>query len=288
MKILVTGAEGMLGRALCDRLAREHEVRGVDIADGDLTAPRTADGLCRAVQPDWVIHCAAWTDVDGAETAREPALAVNALATAHLADWCRETGAGLTYLSTDYVFDGRGEGGGHDEHEPRRPLNHYGLTKARGEEAVETLDTPWQIVRTSWLFGDGRVNFPKTVTRLLAERETLRVVDDQRGCPTYAVDLAEALAFLVSDGARGIFHATNAGDCTWFELARETARRQGLDPGRIVPCATEEYPTVALRPACSVLRSRRLEAIGCPARPPWRDALARYLERLRRGDVRRG
>ncbi|MFN2370970.1 MAG: dTDP-4-dehydrorhamnose reductase [Candidatus Krumholzibacteriia bacterium] len=286
MRILVTGAEGMLGAAAVRRLAADHAVTGVDLGDGDLTDPAAAAGLVAAADPQWIVHCAAWTDVDGAETARDQALAANADATAHLARLCTDRGAGLTYISTDYVFDGSADRGGWDEDDPRAPLNHYGLTKARGEEIVEQLPGPWQIVRTSWLFGDGRVNFVKTIGRLLAERETLQVVDDQTGCPTYAEDLAAVLAFLVSSRRRGIFHGTNAGSCTWHGFAREIARRCGHEPTRIVPCTSAAFPRPARRPACSVLRSRRLEEAGCPPRPPWQDAVGRYLELLASGRVR--
>jgi dTDP-4-dehydrorhamnose reductase len=285
MNILVTGADGMLGAAVVDLLGRDHSVRGVDLPDGDLGVPGVAEELVDA-GVEWVVHCAAWTDVEGAESHREEALAANADATRHVAAACAARGAGLTYVSTDYVFDGRGQDGGYDEDAPRDPLNNYGLSKARGEEAVERLATPWQIVRTSWFFGDGRVNFPKTIRRLLGERETLQVVDDQRGCPTYAPDLAAIIGFLVTSRGRGIFHGTNAGECTWFEFAREVARCLDADPERIRPCGSDAYPTAAARPACSVLRSRRLEETGCPARPTWRDAVARYVRLLESGAAR--
>jgi len=274
----------MLGTAVVDRMGRDYPVTGVDLPDGDLTDPLAVETLFQSADPNWVVHCAAWTDVDGAEKSRDQALAVNAGATANLAEACRRSGAGLTYISTAYVFDGTGDG--HDESGARKPINHYGLTKARGEEAVEVLDTPWQIVRTSWLFGDGQANFVKTMRRLLSEREILKVVNDQRGCPTYSEDLAEIVAFLVSGGHRGIFHGTNNGPCTWFDLARETARQVGCDPDRITPCPSSEYPTPAVRPACSVLRSSRLEEAGCPERPTWQSAVARYIELLENGRVR--
>lgn len=285
MKLLVTGSQGMLGRAVMRGLAAEHDVVGIDVADGDLTCPQTTDTLWRKHAPQWVIHCAAWTDVDGAESAAQAAMAVNATATEHVAAACRRVEAGLTYISTDYVFSGQALGGGYDEDAPRSPINTYGQTKARGEEIVEALDTPWQIVRTSWLFGDGPTNFPKTIGRLLTERDVLNVVDDQQGCPTYADDLAQVLGVLVSSGRHGIFHGTNQGICTWFEFAREVARLCSADPDRIRPCPSHTYPTVAQRPTCSVLRSRNLEAAGCPERPTWTDALARYLKRLKSGAV---
>ncbi len=295
MKILVTGREGMLGSALMRRLSVGVEgspafaVAGIDLPDGDLSRAEVAAALVARHAPDWIVHCAAWTDVDGAESRFDDAMAANGQATANLAVAASTCGCGLTYISTDYVFDGRGRGGdpaaGYDEDDPLAPLNRYGLTKAAGEAHVTALDTPWQVVRTSWLFGDGRVNFPKTIRRLLGERETLQVVDDQRGCPTYADDLADVLARLVSGRHRGIFHATNRGDCTWYDLAREVAAACGTDPGRIRACTSAQYPRPAARPACSILRSRRLEDAGCPPRPAWQDAVRRYVARLEAGQV---
>lgn len=286
MRILVTGGDGMLGRAVVEGLTADHEVQGVDLVDGDLTVAAEVAQVFAAHRPTWVIHCAAWTDVDGAETHRESALAANATATELVARQCRTADCGLTYISTDYVFNGRGgDGAGYDEDDERDPINHYGLTKARGEEAVAALPGAWQIVRTSWLFGDGQVNFVKTIRRLLGECETLRVVDDQKGCPTYAPDLADVLGFLVSGGHRGIFHGTNRGHCSWFEFACEIARCSGLDPRRIQPCASDEFPRPAKRPTCSILRSRRLEEVRCPSRPDWREATRRYCARLAAGAV---
>lgn len=286
MRILVTGAEGMLGHTVVGQLEPLHTMIGIDLAQGDLTVPGTADGLLEKYRPDWVIHCAAWTDVDGAESSRDLAMAVNGTATCLLARACDQVGCGMTYLSTDYVFNGQGGSEGYGEDDARDPINYYGQTKAVGEEAVEAMTEPWQIVRISWLFGDGPVNFPRTMRRLLGERETLRVVQDQTGCPTYTVDLAQVLAFLVSGRHRGIFHATNGGICTWWDLAREVARLEGADPERVHPCASSEYPTAAVRPLCSVLRSTQLEALGCPERPHWTDALARYLAFLSSGQGR--
>jgi len=281
MKLLVTGAAGMLGRAVVECCSQEQTTVGVDLADGDLTDPAIIDQLWRRHAPDWLVHCAAYTDVDGAESAPELALAVNAEATAHLAAACRRTGAGMTYISTDYVFTGDADG--YTEDASRDPVNLYGQSKARGEEAVEALaeqTVPWQIVRTSWLFGAGPTNFVKTIRRLLSERERLQVVADQRGCPTYAADLAQLLCCLIRRRATGKFHGTNRGVCSWFEFAQAIAVASGADPGRIDPCATEVYPTPARRPVCSVLRDTRLAATGCQPLPSWQDGLRRYVAEL--------
>jgi dTDP-4-dehydrorhamnose reductase len=287
MKILVTGCHGMLGRAVMRKLTADHVLTGVDLEDGDLTDPQSVKEIVSAAGCEWVVHCAAWTDVDGAESAQQQAMAVNAGATENLVRQCGDSGAGLCYISTDYVFDGvAGDNmDGFSEEDQRNPVNHYGLTKARGEEIVAASTAPWQILRTSWLFGDGPVNFVKTIRRLLETKPQLRVVDDQRGCPTYAEDLAEIIGFLVSGRHRGIFHGTNRGATTWYGLARQVAIECGADPDRIDPCPSSEYPTPAVRPACSILRSHRLEQLGCPDRPDWRDAVGRYVKFLDSGQA---
>jgi len=281
VRILVTGADGMLGRAVVLAAGARHAVVGVDQADGDLTDPAVAPALLARHRPDWVTHCGAFTDVDGAETARERALAVNGDATARLARACAAAAVGLQYVSTDYVFNGR-DPLGYDEEAPRAPVNHYGLTKAHGEAAVEAMPGRWQIARTSWLFGPGPKNFVLAIRERLAATAVLQVVKDQVGCPTYAPDLATVLLFLLENGTPGLYHATNRGACTWFAFAREIARQLGHDPRLIAPCAATDWRTPARRPACSILRSRRLEALGCPDRPPWPDALNRYLTLLAR------
>lgn len=277
MRVLVTGANGQLGRACCEALAAAGgRAIGVDLPDGDLAVPGAAERLLRRHAPARVIHTAAYTAVDRAETEREAALAVNGTATALLVAACAEHRCALTYVSTDYVFGGD-DPDGYAEDAPPAPINWYGQTKARGEAAVRAGAGPWQIVRTSWLFGHGQTNFVRAVLGRLERGEELTVVDDQRGCPTYAPDLAVLLGELAAAGVEGIVHGTNTGACTWFEFAREIARLTGHDPARVRPCATADWPTAARRPACSVLRDTRLAALGIAPRPTWRDALARYL-----------
>lgn len=280
MRILVTGAHGQLGRALLYHPAvADHTVVGVDLPDGDLAAAGVAASFLDRHRPEQVIHAAAYTAVDLAESQRDLAEAGNTAATRNLARACDEAVCPLTYISTDYVFAGD-QPEGYNEDAPRSPLNWYGDTKARGEEAVLAMATASRVVRTSWLFGHGPTNFVLTIRRLLAERKVLRVVDDQVGSPTYAPDLAALLLDLVPREAWGVFHGTNAGTTTWYGFAREIASALGLDPDRIEACRTEEYPTPAPRPACSILHDTRLEMVGVPPAPSWQDALARYLSWL--------
>ena len=284
MRILVTGAQGQLGQACCQTFAAAgHETTGVDLPDGDLAIAGVATRLLAAHRPDRVVNCAAYTAVDRAEVERDRAEAGNVTAVTRLGAACQEIGAALTQVSTDYVFAGA-DPAGYDEDAPRDPVSWYGATKARGEEAVERLSIPWQIVRTSWLFGHGPTNFVRTIRRLLAERESLTVVDDQHGSPTYAPDLATLILHLTETDATGIFHGTNAGHCTWFEFAQEIARLSAADPGRIMPCTTADYPTPAQRPACSILRETRLASLGVPALSKWPDATARYVAWLERNE----
>lgn len=279
MRILVTGARGQLGLACLEALpAAGHEVIGVDLPDGDLTESKTAERLLDQHAPDRVIHAAAYTAVDRAETDRDAAIKANGAATALMVDACRKRGCALTYLSTDYVFSGDCSEG-YREDAPLDPVNWYGRTKALGEGFVAGLagDCPWQIVRTSWLFGHGPRNFVRAILGRLERGGDLQVADDQRGCPTYAPDLALLLEGLAASGALGIFHGTNRGATTWYDFAREIARLSGHDPARVHPCTTAEYPTPARRPACSVLLDTRLKALELPPLPPWCDALAHYL-----------
>jgi len=276
LKVLITGAEGQLGKACVDLFRKSHEVIPVDIADGDLTLQNDVGKIFESSCPDWVLHCAAWTDVDKAESQRVEAMVANALATELLVNACREIGAGMTLISTDYVFQGDSSTG-YTEDDKRDPVNWYGETKLKAEQAVQGYG---QIVRTSWLFGHGANNFVLTMLRLMAENKIINVVDDQTGSPTYTVDFAEVLLFLVNNGTPGIYHGTNSGLCSWFEFAQEIASISGHSSEIVTPCSTREYPTPAKRPACSVLKSSYLELLDCPPRPSWQDAVKRYIDSI--------
>jgi len=276
MHVMVTGAQGMLGREVVRALsARGHEAVPLSHADLDITDPAAVREAVSRRAPDAVVNCAAFTAVDAAESRWERALLVNGLGPRNLARACRESGAALLQVSTDYVFSGD-KTSPYGIFDPREPVNAYGRSKLWGERAVETGLRRFYLVRTSWLFGDGP-NFVRTMLELGGKQEFLKVVDDQRGAPTYTVDLAGALVGLVESGDYGVYHVTNLGAVTWCGLAREILRRRGLSV-RVQPCATAEFPRPAPRPANSLLDPFPLkETIGYLL-PPWEDALARYLK----------
>ncbi len=279
MRIVVTGADGQLGVELVRALAPQGEVVESTIGDMDVRDASCAERLA-ALRPDWVVHAAAATDVDGCE--RDPALAfaVNGEGTRRIAEGCRRAKAGLVYVSTDYVFDGQ-KGRPYLEVDLPAPLNVYGRSKLAGEEATRALAGRWAIVRTAWLYGVNGKNFVTTILERARAGQPLRVVDDQVGSPTYAADLAEGMALLLAGGHTGIFHLTNAGTCSWFAFAREIVRLAGLDPGAVTPMSSVELNRPARRPAYSVLENAAWRARGLPPLRAWDDALAAMLARLR-------
>ena len=292
MKILIVGGSGQVGREFAGLVlpaGTETEMpgrRALDISDRSRVAAAIAGGGWSAV-----INAAAWTAVDRAETNVADAFAANALGPAILAEATRAAGIPLVHVSTDYVFDGR-KAGPYVEDDPRNPLGVYGASKLAGEEAVRTGNPRHLIVRTSWVFGRHGANFVKTMLRLAAERPQLRVVDDQRGSPTSAKDLAEALLAmtvrLVGSDAdlSGTYHFANAGEATWCSFAREIVRLGAERGGRrpeVVPITTAEYPTPAKRPANSRLSTAKLqERFGIVPRR-WEPALAEVVEALGQG-----
>lgn len=276
MKVLVTGVTGQLGYDVAKELERRHiEYKGVGSKDMDLTVPSEVEKVVAAYHPDAVIHCAAYTAVDKAEDEYGRAMDVNAKGTLALAKAAKKIGAKMLYISTDYVFDGKGS-------EPfaadatKGPLNVYGLTKLFGEQAVQLEMTKYFIVRISWVFGKNGNNFIKTMVRLGQTHEELTVVADQWGSPTYTADLAPLLCDMVETDKYGVYHATNEGITNWAEFAAEIMKAAGL-PCRIKPIPSSDYPTKATRPLNSRLDKSSLDRAGFKRLPEWRDALKRYM-----------
>ncbi len=279
MRALVVGAAGQLGTDLLAVLGGS--ARGLTRAELDVT-----DGAAvRAAVGDWalavrdlpgpltVFNAAAWTNVDGAEADEDAAYAANAAAPAHLATAATAVGARLVHVSTDYVFAGDATEP-YDVDAPTAPRSAYGRTKLAGEEAVRSLAPDSYVVRTAWVYGATGGNFVKTMARLERERPTLRVVDDQRGSPTWSRDLATGLVELARvRPPGGVYHCTNAGEATWHDLARAVFEELGADPARVEPCSTEEFPRPAPRPAYSVLSGAAWERAGLAPLRHWRDAL---------------
>jgi dTDP-4-dehydrorhamnose reductase len=275
--VLLIGVGGMLylaWAAVLNRLGIPH----IDppLADLDLTQPQT---IARFVNESYplVINCAAYTDVDAAESHQAEAMAINGIGVGDLACRCAETCTFLLHYSTDYVFNGQAKRP-YPVDEPRRPLNAYGHSKARGERLIEKSGCEYLIIRTSWLYAPWGKNFVRTIAALAAQRDSLKVVDDQRGRPTSALHLADASYELLQHNARGIYHVTDGGECSWFQFARSIARLGG-HRCRVDPCDTAQFPRPARRPTYSVLDLSRTEALIGPM-PHWQANLARVLRKL--------
>ena len=277
MRLLVTGAGGMLGQDVVRAAEADgDEVLALAHGDLDITDERAVAAALSDEHVDAVINCAAWTDVDGAESDPDGADAVNALGAENVANAADHVGARLVHVSTDYVFDGdrSPEEAAYVESDMPGPRSVYGASKLAGEEAVAAAGGSHAIVRASWLFGVGGSNFVATMLDLAADRDEVAVVDDQIGCPTATAHLAPALLALARDAdAQGIFHVAGGGRCSWHDLATETFRQAGI-ACRVLPCSTAEMPRPAPRPPFSALASERDDA---PLLPPWQEGLATYL-----------
>jgi len=276
MRILITGATGQLGHdVLIEARRRGWDAIGADLPDFDLTSRDKTLAVLEQAAPALVIHCAAYTAVDKAEAEPGLARAVNELGTGYVAEYCAGRGIWMVYVSTDYVFDGGGDLP-HEVDEPPTPLNVNGATKLAGERVVQALCDKYMIVRTSWVFGNRGNNFVKTMLRLGVEREELRIVSDQVGAPTYTVNLARLLCDMAARPVRGIYHAANAGECSWARFAVKIFELAGIDC-RVIPIPSSEYPQAAQRPKNSRLSSRALALAGYEPLPPWESALAEML-----------
>lgn len=280
MKVLVTGAKGQLGYDILRRLdALGIQNKGIDLQDCDLTDEAQTLEVITAYQPDCVVHCAAYTAVEKAESNAEDCRRVNVDGTRNVAHACKRLGAAMAYLSTDYVFPGDGERA-YEVDSPKAPLSVYGKTKYEGELEVGELVEKHFIVRTSWVFGLNGGNFVKTMLHLGSEKDRLSVVSDQIGSPTYTVDLARLLCDMVQTERYGVYHATNEGFCSWYDFAKAIMELAEL-PCRVEPVSTAEYNAGVRRPLNSRLSKRSLTDSGFGLLPAWEDALKRYLEELK-------
>ena len=273
MRVTLFGATGLLGQELVQELKAEH-LTALSSKDADLRDRARVREVIRDSRPDWILLSAAYTDVDGCESNRDLAFAVNCAGAVNVAEAAREAGSRLMFVSTDYVFDGT-KGSPYQTTDARKPFNVYGESKARAEERLPEILPEVCIARTSWLFGHGGKCFPATILKLASTGPEISVVNDQRGGPTFTRDLASALVQLCRASARGIVHVTNSGNCTWYEFAKEIVRESGMLT-KVKPVATAEFPRPARRPAYSVLSHDSLHAYNVHI-PEWQDALRRYL-----------
>jgi dTDP-4-dehydrorhamnose reductase len=274
MRVTIIGASGLLGKELI-RESGGDTVTGLTSRDADIRDADRVQQVLRETRPEWVILAAAYTDVDGCESNRDMAFAVNRDGVLNVAAAAKQVGARLLFLSSDYVFDGK-KTTPYETADERNPQSVYGRTKAEAELRLLELMPDCCIARTSWLFGTGGKCFPDTILKLAASRPALDVVNDQRGCPTYVVDLARAIVQLCRKNARGIVHVTNAGDCTWFDFAAEIVKSAGLSTV-VRPVNSQQMARPAPRPAYSVLSPASLQRLGIEM-PSWHDALRRYIK----------
>ncbi len=279
MKVLVTGYGGQLGWDVVRELEKRGiPCRGVDVEDFDLTDGESVMTCVCAYRPDVIVHCAAYTAVDKAESEPEICANVNGMGTMNMVRAALEVGAKLVYISTDYVFPGGGDAPWREDSE-YGPKNVYGQTKMQGEIAVRSMMTRFFLLRTSWVFGLHGHNFVKTMLRLGEEKKELRVVNDQVGSPTYTRDLARVICDMIPTDKYGIYHVRNEGYISWAQFAEMIMAARNL-PCRIIPVLTAEYDTPAVRPLNSRLSAKKLEAAGFQPMPGVEDALNRYMQEL--------
>jgi dTDP-4-dehydrorhamnose reductase len=276
MRIVIVGARGMLGTDLVCAFSGRSEVTGLDIEELDITDEARCREQMAEINPDVIINAAAMTRVDDCESSAEEAFRVNALGAGNLAAAATDSGVRLVHYSTDYVFDGR-KAGPYIEEDPPSPLGVYGRTKLQGEDLVRARCHEHLLIRTAWLFGRHGPNFIRTILTAARDGRQLRVVNDQRGSPTYTVDLADHTVRLVESGGRGTYHVTNSGSCTWYDLSRFALDCADMGVVSVEPVTTAEYPRPAPRPANSVLANTRLLREGFPALRHWTEAVRDYI-----------
>ena len=277
-KILIIGADGMLGGELCKTLPGENVCIGSTIEELDISDFDRTIKTIKSLAPQVVINAAAFTMVDRCEQEKEKAFAVNAWGARNVAMGCRETGAKCVYLSTDYVFDGE-KNTPYNEDDPPHPISVYGLSKFQGEKYVEEILDDFLIVRSSWLFAKEGANFVKTIIKLSREKNELTMVNDQKGSPTYTNDLCQIILLLVEKDLKGIFHVTNSGCCTWFEFAQKILDLIG-SPMKLIPISSSHSGRPAQRPHNSVLCCEKLKEKTGHIMPDWEDALSRCIKTM--------
>lgn len=275
MKVLITGANGMLGHALKTVLSGEHQLICADIDEFDVTDIDNTVRWITGVGPQTVIHAAAYTDVDGCESNADQAYRINGLGARNVAVACNRLDARMVYISSDYVFDGTNVKP-YKEYDSVDPLNVYGKSKLLGENLVKEMLQRHCIVRTSWLYGPNGRNFVTTMLQMGQKMKELKVVKDQIGSPTYTVDLAEGIAKLINGPYYGTYHVTNSGECSWYDLAREIFQLTGVDI-KVNPTTTEEFNRPAPRPAYSVLDNHMWRLEGFQQSRSYKEALREYL-----------
>ena len=273
MKVALTGANGMLGHDMANAFGDKNVV-ALTHKDLDVTHLDNTLSLIRDIRPDYLIHAAAYTDVDGCEGEPEKAYLVNGIGTRNIAMACEENDCPIIYISTDYVFDGNKKEP-YNEWDQTNPINKYGLSKLLGENYVSSLTNRFYIARTSWLYGKKGKNFVETILKLIEERDEIEVVDDQVGSPTYTLDLATSIKELLGRGY-GTYHITNSGHCSWYEFAVEIARLKGSST-KVKPVTSDKFNRPARRPSYSVLENTMLGIEGIEKPRHWKDALAEYL-----------
>ncbi|MHA6483040.1 dTDP-4-dehydrorhamnose reductase [Paenibacillus sp. strain BS8-2] len=278
MRIAITGAAGQLGKelALWPHLEPENMLFPLTRSDLDVTNEEQCLAVFQRIQPEVIIHCAAYTAVDLAEADPEAAYAVNSRGTRNVALAAKAVGAKLCYISTDYVIDGKATLP-YETDAMTNPTSVYGKSKLAGELAVQELVDRHYIVRTSWVFGSYGNNFVKTMLRIGAEKRELQVVNDQQGSPTYTYDLANLLLQLVKTENYGMFHVSNSDSCSWYDFAKSIFQFSEMDV-EVVPCSTEQFPRPAKRPAYSVFSHHAIRAAGLPPMRSWQEALRYYLK----------
>ncbi|MBI4773041.1 MAG: dTDP-4-dehydrorhamnose reductase [Deltaproteobacteria bacterium] len=281
MRILITGACGQLGTDLSEVIGRSDQVWALGRNEFDLTRPEQIGDVLASIKPDVVVNCSAYTNVDDCQNRPAICRDINEQGTGRLARSAESLGCRLIHISTDYVFDGRrAVPEPYTEDDVPSPISVYGESKLRGEQLVQAYCTRFAILRTAWLYGIHGRNFLKTILRLALQHSenSIKVVDDQHGSPTWSRTLARQIRAVIENGAEGVFHATAEGHCTWYELTRAFLDRMGVRT-RVAPCTTAEFPRPAPRPANSILENRRLKALDIHMMRSWETDLADFVER---------